>query len=199
MKEKIKNTWSKFKNFYKRNYEKNKVLTIILTILAIPLLIMLIAVVGIILFYAVIFIFIIWLIKVMIFGFGKKKTSSYTNNNTSSSGKTHYGYSEEDVLALMNTEPKLSSNPYDWYTFAEALNESKYTKEIKVMYAGNLPIYIFPRDKKPKINIHFLKENFIESGGNLFEKAQEHFTTRELNNGDICVIYQEKRLTSKDM
>lgn len=155
MKEKIKNTWNKFKNFYKKNYEKNNILTIILTIIAIPLLIMLIAVVGILLFYAVIFIFIIWLIKVMIFGFGKKKTSSYTNNNTSSSGITHYGYSEEDVLALMSTEPKLSSNPYDWYIFAEALHESKYTKEIKVMYAGNLPIYIFPRDKKPRINIHF--------------------------------------------
>lgn len=199
MKEKIKNTCGKFKNFYKGNYEKNKVLTIILTIIAIPLLVLLAFAVGIILLYVAMFIFVIWLIKVMIFGFGKKKTSSYTDSNTNLSGKTHYGYSEEDVVAMMEASPKLNMGKYDWYILAEALEESKNTKEIKVMYAGDLPIYIFPRDKKPKINIHFLKENFIESGGSLFEKAQEHFTTRELNNGDICVIYQEKRLTSKDM
>lgn len=201
MKEKIKNTWKKFKNFYKKKYEKNKILTIILTVIALPILFTLICIIGIALFYLIIFILILWVLKILFFGFGKgKKNTSSSGKVKEPSGKTHYGYSEEDVFAMMNAEPKLIGvNGFDWYTFAEALHESKFIKEVKVMYAGKLPIYIFPYDKKPRINGNLFEESVVESGGGWIEKSKEHFTVKELKLGEICIIYQEKRLTFKDI
>ena len=136
--------------------------------------------------------------KIVIFGFSKKSKSS-SDKVKESSGKSHCGYSEEEIFDIINTEPKLFINPYDWVVIAEALEESKYNKELKVKYAGKLPIYIFPRDQKPRMNSHLFDDSTIESGGGLFSKAKEHFTAKELKNGEICIIYQEKRLTYKDM
>ena len=199
MKEKIKNAWKRFKNFYKRNYEKNKVLTIILTIIAIPILLLALLVLGYVILLIVVLILTLWFMKILFFGFSKKSKSSSVKVKEPS-GKSCYGYSEEEIITLINTEPVLRGvNDLDWEIFAEALNESKYIREIKVMYANKLPIYIFPYDKKPRINAHFLDENTIDSSGGWFEKAQQHFTTKELNNGEICIIYKEKRLTSKDI
>lgn len=200
MKEKIKNIWNKFKDFYKKHYEKNKILTIILTIIAIPILFALICIIGIVIFYLIIFILILWICKILFFGFGKGKNStSFSSKVKEPSGISHYGYSMEEVLAMIDTYPSLKMNSAYWDKIAEALDESKHTDKIKVMYAGDLPIYIFPYDKKPRLNYHFLEENTVSSGGGWFEKAKEHFTAKELKNGEICIIYQEKRLIDKDI
>ena len=201
LKEKIKNSWKKFKEFYMKKYEKNKILTIILTIILamiiIPILLFLLFVIGIIVFGLAVLVIVFWIIYKITFGSNK---SSYSSDKVKkSSGISHRGYSEEDVLAMIDTYPNLDMNRADWYTLAEALEESKYTKKIKVMYSGKLPIFIFPKDQKPRMNFRFFSDNTIESGGGLFEKAKEHFTTKELNSGKICIVYDEKRLTSKDM
>lgn len=198
MKEKSISLWQKLKNFYKRNYEKNKVLTIILTIIATPILLVVLFYVGVFVIVIGFTILVLWHMIKITFG-SNAKSSSANYSNKKPSGKTYYGYSEEEIIAIIEASPKLNMYTYDWYNLAEALDISKYNKELKIIYAGKLPIYIFPYDKKPKMNIHFLKESTIESGGNLFEKAKEHFTTSELNNGDICIIYDGKRLTSKDL
>ncbi|MBR1802088.1 hypothetical protein IJ768_02575 [Candidatus Saccharibacteria bacterium] len=149
---------------------------------------------------------IIWgLIIYFVFGgfFINSETTGGKTKKATSSDRAYHGssrvFSEKEIVAIMEKSPKLNMNKYDWEDLARALDESTYIKDIKVIMAGKLPIYIFPRDKKPRINLHLLKESAVESGGGLFEKAKEHFTVNELKNGNICVIHDGKRLTSKDM
>ena len=149
---------------------------------------------------------IIWgLIIYFVFGgfFINSETTGEKTKKSTGSNRVYHGsskvFSEGEVITIMEKSPKLNMNKYDWEDLARALDESTYIKDIKVIMAGKLPIYVFPRDKKPRINLHLLKESAVESGGGLFEKAKEHFTTTELKNGNICVIHDGKRLTSKDM
>lgn len=149
---------------------------------------------------------IIWgLIIYFIFGgfFIDSETANKKIKRSSDNDRKYHGsnrvFSEKEIVTIMEKSPKLNMNIYDWEDLARALDESKYIKDVKVIMAGELPIYVFPRDKKPKINIHFLKENTVESGGSLFKSAEKHFTTQELKLGNICVVYDGKRLLPKDL
>lgn len=130
-------------------------------------------------------------------------TGSASSHKKTAGNKTYHGssktFTEADIIKIMEISPKLNMNKYEWEDLARALDESTYIKDVKIIQTGKMPIYVFPKDKKPRINVHFLKENTVESGGNLFKGAEEHFTTQELKLGNICVVYNGKRLLPKDL
>lgn len=208
LKSKVKNSWQKFKKFYKKSLKNHKVLTILLTIIAIPPLCYLLYWGALIIIMTVIMLVILgilfWYMFGSTFGSSTKGNTKSTSKTGKSNGETYPGaygdtYTEGEIMAIAKTYPELKLYSGDWKKLAEAIDRSKYNKKLELMQIDKLLVYIFPRNNKPTINFHLLRESTMDSGGGLFEKGVEHFTKTDLNSGKICVIYDGKRLFAKDL
>jgi hypothetical protein len=106
---------------------------------------------------------------------------------------------KSDIIDMINAGTKLKMDEYDWKKLAEIIYETRNTNEIKVKYINKLPVYIFPQNKKPYSKSHWFEDSKVSTGGELgalsLSERKEYFSVDKVKNGEVCVIYDGKRLT----